>query len=427
MEKTTLIMRLKYVVLLLFLLFNQSLFASDHHRTEVFDEAVRSLQLRVNDDWRNPPIIRMNKGDVLAIDFDILTGELPSLYFIIDHCDANWKKSVLSSVEYMRGFNRVDIDDYATSYNTLVEYVHYRINLTNDKFQPLVSGNYVVNVFDYDQPEKSILRACFSVTEDLLGIEASVTGITMKDYKKTNQQLKVKVVTGNLQVRNPQSELKLIVRQNGRSDNEQTITTPLYMGNNEIVYENNAKLVFSGGNQFRRFEMTTHKYSGMGIESISYQDPFYHVALHVDQVRSDKSYRYDQDQYGRYVVRALDVADSAIEADYYLTHFFLNMDDPLINGKIYLFGELSDFLIDDRFAMNYDATLRGYTYSYLLKEGYYNYMYLYVPNRSHQGQTSLVEGDFYETRNEYLIKVYYRMPGSRYDRLVATHVLYSYS
>lgn len=424
MNQSALFFNPRYVILLFSQLLNLCIFASGSYRTQAFDDGIRSVQLRVNDDWRNPPVIRMNKDDVLSIDFDILTGELPMLYYTIDHCDANWQKSSLSSVEFMKGFNRIDIEDYATSYNTLVEYVHYSIKLPDERFQPLVSGNYVVSVFDYDQQDKPLLTACFSVTEDLLRVDGSVSGITMKDYKKANQQLKIRLFPDNLAVRNPQSELKLIVQQNSRSDNEQIITNPLYMGSNEIVYENNAKLIFPGGNQFRRFEMTTHKYSGMGIESVSYHEPYYNVELQADQVRAGKSYRYDQDQYGKYIVRALDVSDSAIEADYFLTHFFLNMDDPLINGKIYLFGELSDFLIDDRFAMSYDATLRGYTHSHLLKEGHYNFIYLYVPNGAQQGQTGLVEGNFYETRNEYLIKVYYRSVGDRYDRLVATHMLY---
>ena len=41
------------------------------------------------------------------------------------------------------------------------------------------------------------------------------------------------------------------------------------------------------------------------------------------------------------------------------------------------------------------------------------------------GMTGIVEGDFYPTVNEYLIQVYYREPGGRYDRLLGTTVLFS--
>ena len=61
----------------------------------------------------------------------------------------------------------------------------------------------------------------------------------------------------------------------------------------------------------------------------------------------------------------------------------------------------------------------------LLKQGSYNYQYLAVPAGTMTGVTGIVEGDFYPTVNEYLIKVYYREPGGRYDRLLGTTVLFS--
>ncbi len=42
-----------------------------------------------------------------------------------------------------------------------------------------------------------------------------------------------------------------------------------------------------------------------------------------------------------------------------------------------------------------------------------------------RGATGKVEGDYYPTVNEYLINVYYRAPGSRYDRLLGTTILFS--
>ena len=86
----------------------------------------------------------------------------------------------------------------------------------------------------------------------------------------------------------------------------------------------------------------------------------------------------------------------------------------------------------------------------LLKQGAYNYQYLALPsghgNRQPSGQsansssnhprpfangintpalTSVVEGDFYQTVNEYLVAVYYRAPGDRYDRLLGYTLLFS--
>ena len=53
-----------------------------------------------------------------------------------------------------------------------------------------------------------------------------------------------------------------------------------------------------------------------------------------------------------------------------------------------------------------------------MKQGNYNYQYLYVPNGQAKGNTAGVEGDFHETENEYTLYIYYRPMGARYDRLI---------
>jgi uncharacterized protein (DUF2225 family) len=72
---------------------------------------------------------------------------------------------------------------------------------------------------------------------------------------------------------------------------------------------------------------------------------------------------------------------------------------------------------------NFDDDL--YHATLLLKQGYYNYQYV-VKNQS-TSETSVmpVEGSFGRTENDYLILVYYRPAGRRYDRLVGVTVVNS--
>ena len=53
-----------------------------------------------------------------------------------------------------------------------------------------------------------------------------------------------------------------------------------------------------------------------------------------------------------------------------------------------------------------------------MKLGVYNYQYVWVPDGGQKVSTANTEGDFYNTENEYLIYVYHREFGARYDRLV---------
>ncbi|MDE6335794.1 MAG: hypothetical protein K2L34_04410, partial [Muribaculaceae bacterium] len=70
-----------------------------------------------------------------------------------------------------------------------------------------------------------------------------------------------------------------------------------------------------------------------------------------------------------------------------------------------------------------------YTTQIPLKQGSYNYQYVVVdkkysesaPESIPNANAGIVEGDYYETENEYLVKVYYRPPGARADRLIGTN------
>ena len=68
--------------------------------------------------------------------------------------------------------------------------------------------------------------------------------------------------------------------------------------------------------------------------------------------------------------------------------------------------------------MKYNPETHAYECARLLKQGAYNYQYLYVAPGSTVGSTAQAEGNFYETENEYLILVYHRPFGERYDRLI---------
>ena len=68
--------------------------------------------------------------------------------------------------------------------------------------------------------------------------------------------------------------------------------------------------------------------------------------------------------------------------------------------------------------MVYNPATGLYERSMLLKQGAYNYQYLIVPPGAKRGYTNRIEGDKYQTVNEYTARVYHRRKGERYDRLI---------
>jgi hypothetical protein len=91
-----------------------------------------------------------------------------------------------------------------------------------------------------------------------------------------------------------------------------------------------------------------------------------------------------------------------------------------MNEKVYIFGELTSWTIDEKFLMKYDSISKSYKKSMLLKQGYYNY--LYVTADVGQVSTRKLEGAHFDANNEYIVKVYYRDPLELYDRLLGYQV-----
>jgi hypothetical protein len=75
--------------------------------------------------------------------------------------------------------------------------------------------------------------------------------------------------------------------------------------------------------------------------------------------------------------------------------------------------------------MTYNFEKKTYEASIFLKQGYYNYAYAFLPNRSATGDLTFIEGNFWQTENEYTIYVYHRQPGDLYDQLIGVGFLNS--
>lgn len=379
---------------------------------------LRAVQVTVGGDPMAIPVISLdNPSDRIVISFDELSDDRRYMRYELIHCDARWKPEGLVDSEFLDGFNVADVDDYAYSQATLVHYVHYRITIPNEQMRITAPGNYIVRVYPEDDPDETLLEARFSVCDFSMRVGATVSSRTDIDTNESHQQVDVTVDMRNVSVRDPFTDLTVVVTQNGRPDNEVILTQPLRVAGDKVYFEHQRPLIFQAGNEYRRFETVSTTYPGMNVEEIVYAAPIYNMVLATDYPRAATPYLYDQTQNGRFFIREYNAVDPDTEADYTLNHFRLEM--PELQGyDIFIDGDLTGRRIDPSSRMVYNRATGAYEASLLLKQGSYNYQYLAVPSGSTRGSTAPVEGDFYPTVNEYTVKVYYRPPGTRYDRLV---------
>lgn len=419
---------------------------------KVYHPMIHTLQTIVNDDWLHDDVITLGTDDWVTISFDHFTHDYHRFTYKIVHCNADWTPSDLFEVDYMDGFNDQPIEDYDNSLNTTMLYTHYRLDLPNDDIQLKASGNYRVEIYldeeEEDSPHPSpegeggsdiaetlevlplrgesegasphsspVAVACFRVVEPRMGLNVAVTSNTDIDTNLSHQQVSFTLNYNSSEVVDPATEIKPYIYQNSRTDNAVALVKPTYVTPGRLEYVHNRQLIFPAGNDYRRFEVINMHYATQGVDRVTYFEPYYHATLLPDAPR--RNYSFDVDHDGRYLIRYNMAQDTDIEADYLFVHFTLDMPRRT-GGAFYLTGEFAYNDFTPQYEMEYNAAEQCYEATVLLKQGAYDFMYLWVPDGSRVGQTAPAEGNFYEAENEYQVYIYHRPFGGRYDRLVAT-------
>lgn len=394
---------------------------TDDTRQGILHPAFRTLEVYVEGNRYAPPVINLaDPSDRLVIEFDELADDRRFMRYSLTHCDASWRPEGLVESEFLDGFNEGQVETYDFSQATTVHYVHYVIVIPNDEMRITQPGNYLLRVYDESDPDATLLQARFGVVMPEANIGLTATSRTDIDSNEAHQQLGITIDTHNMRLDDPFTDLRVVITQNGRPDNEVTLVTPQRVGGDRVYYEHLRPLIFEAGNEYRRFETVSLYYPGMGVEWIDREAPVTNMGLATDTPR--RSYLYDQTQHGRFLVRDIQVADPATQADYVLTHFSLEMPRRE-DGDIFIDGDLTQRRLDPMSRMVWNNATGRYEQSLLLKQGAYNYQYLFVPSGSERGQTAPVEGDSYQTVNEYTVRVYHRPRGTRFDRLVGVSTI----
>lgn len=406
-------------------IFMCSLVYAQPYYTKAISPEIYTIQVNPDGDWSLNPVIRLNSGSRMHISFDRISEEnsFNRLRYKVIHCDAYWNESQsLTESDYIDGFNDNLIDDYKPSRNTTVEYTHFGFDIPNDDMGLKLSGNYTVMVYEDGYPDDILLTACFSVLDSQVSIGTTVSSNTDIDTNRSHQQLSFSILHQNVNIRDPYTDLKVFAWQNNRLDTERQKLKPTYITPGKLIYEHNRELIFEAGNEYRRFETSSHRYNGMNVGHIKYDRPTYSMYIVPDKIRAGRTYLYDQDQNGRFIIRTNESDYSETEADYFTTIFTIPTDSPILED-IFINGNFTANNFSDKYMMVYDREKKEYRLSLLLKQGLYNYQYLTKAGNSYS--TAKIEGNYYEAENEYQIFVYHRPSGQRYDSLIGVQNIQS--
>jgi ribosomal protein L24 len=183
------------------------------------------------------------------------------------HCDADWKKSGLRDTDFSLAFNEFTLSDYAYSVNTRMPYIRYSFTL------PRVSksGNYLLKVYKNRDESALIFTKRFMVVENLAAVAAQVVPPAQTEDRRTLQQINTSVNYSNLEVIDPQAQIKVVIRQNQRWDNAKVLSKPTFLNQNSklLRYEPfEGESTFRAGNEFRFIDLRFIRATGVNVASV---------------------------------------------------------------------------------------------------------------------------------------------------------------
>jgi hypothetical protein len=412
----------RYLKVFLLLLISAKAFPqSAPYDNNVFNSAIKSVEFY--NTKKNPsfPIIKLNSDEQVQLAFDDLRGGVHYFYYTLEHCDGDWNSSNLSPTEYLKSFNEDKILDYSYSTATFQKYTHYTIKFPNDNIVPKISGNYILKVYEDDDQTKMILTRRFYVVNDKISISANIVPSSDLNNRQSNQKINFQINYGGLKVQNPNTDIRTWVMQNARDETGQFTTQVQYIRGTQLIYEDLSTNDFPGRNEFRHFDFRSLKLNSDRVSRI-FKDTANNVVMLTDQSRNQPNYTFQYDNDGNFYILNQEGTNPVIDADYAHLYFSLSCNKTDADGSVYLVGKFNDYKIDERSKLDYDSRGKFYTHLFL-KQGVYDYQYVWVDNATKKPDDIFLEGSYFETENNYQILVYYHPPAARWEELVGYQVL----
>jgi len=321
------------------------------------------------------------------------------------------------------------ITNYRSSSIAFTRYTHYQAILPDRNCIPTRSGNYLLKVFVDGDTSRLFFTKRFLVVDNKASILAQVQQPFNARWFQTYQKVNVGVtLNSNINVFN-QQDAKVVILQNYAWPNALYLNRPNIFRGNYFEYNDEAATSFPAGKEWRWIDLRSLRLMSDRMQRIDKSGTMTDVFIKPDGERQQQPYIYYRDLDGIFTIENIDNVNPYWQGDYARVHFsyFPPGNRPYEGKNVYLYGALTNYTPDDSSRMIFSAERGAYEKTLFLKQGYYNYSYVTVPDKPTAELVSFenTEGNYWGTENAYMVLVYYRAFGSRADELIAFTTLNS--
>ena len=374
---------------------------------------IKTISFRVNG---NNVIPFFKLGETFELSFDDLYGDEADYYYTITQYNYDWSApSDLGKVEYLNGMDNQRIITYENSFNTLQLYSHYRQVFPNRFNQITKSGNYLISVLN-DENEIVFSRRII-IYEEQVSVGLSIR--RARDFESINQKqnIEMSINYGDRILQNPIQNVKVTLFQNGNWKTSISNIKPQYTLGSELIYRYNKETQFWGGNECYSIDNKIIRATNNTVAKVTSGENIYNIHLYTNTPRKNQPYTYFPDINGNFFIQNVNSTNSQIESDYSWVYFTLDAPE-FLEENIYVSGMFNNYSLTDDYKMELNKKTGLYEKALLIKQGFTNYQYILTDKKGVIDFKNAIDGNFFQTENNYTAIVYYRGNNDRYDRVI---------
>ena len=207
------------------------------------------------------------------------------------------------------------------------------------------------------------------------------------------------------------------------------LSAPTFVRQDLLQYSNEVEMMMPAGKEFRWLNLRSFRLLGDRIRKQENTDSTFILFVKEDLPRMPRQYFYYRDFNGMFINETTEPINPMWNADYARVHFSFKPPNgqPYTNGELIIMGELTNYGKDREAVMHFNHENGTYEGELFLKQGYYDYQYALRTYSSGKIEinSNQTEQNTWETENNYMILVYYRQLGGRYDELIGVRQINS--